>query len=31
MLRSRELLALAKESLAGGVASNWQAAKPLPI
>jgi glutamate-1-semialdehyde 2,1-aminomutase len=31
MTRSRELLALAKQSLAGGVASNWQAARPLPI
>jgi glutamate-1-semialdehyde 2,1-aminomutase len=31
MARSRELLAAARESLAGGVASNWQAAKPLPI
>src|SRR5664279_4667849 len=31
MPRSRELLENAKESLAGGVASNWQAAKPLPI
>ena len=31
MTRSRELREAAKESLAGGVASNWQAAKPLPI
>ena len=31
MSRSRELLEKAKESLAGGVTSNWQAAKPLPI
>ena len=29
--KSRELLEAAKETLAGGVASNWQAAKPLPI
>ena len=31
MTRSRELLEKAKESLAGGVTSNWQAAKPLPV
>jgi glutamate-1-semialdehyde 2,1-aminomutase len=31
MARSRELLEKARASLAGGVASNWQAAKPLPI
>jgi glutamate-1-semialdehyde 2,1-aminomutase len=31
MPRSRELLEKAKGSLAGGVSSNWQAAKPLPI
>jgi glutamate-1-semialdehyde 2,1-aminomutase len=31
MSRSRELLEMAKASLAGGVTSNWQAAKPIPI
>src|SRR6266700_5135778 len=31
MVRSRQLLEEARDSLAGGVASNWQAAKPLPI
>jgi glutamate-1-semialdehyde 2,1-aminomutase len=31
MSRSRELLTTAKESLAGGVSSNWQAAKPIPV
>jgi glutamate-1-semialdehyde 2,1-aminomutase len=31
MSRSRELLETATESLAGGVTSSWQAAKPLPV
>ena len=31
MSRSRELLESAKLSLAGGVSSNWQAAKPIPV